>query len=112
MRPRRFTTRHRDAPEAIIEILAFWTSEYLEIKLEKIRRAALDNLVLVVYRSLDAGGAASAAIDVATDAQWCGLRRSRGSVRESGAEGAQLTFALLVFAIAHERWSGAPPRRA
>ncbi len=63
-----FTARHRDGREAIIEILGFWTAEYLELKLEKIRRAALDNLVLVVYRSLDAGGAASTAIEVATDA--------------------------------------------
>jgi len=33
----------------------FWTPEYLEDKLRKLRRAQCDNLVLVVYRGLASG---------------------------------------------------------
>jgi len=49
-----FTVRHRDGREALVEIVGFWTPEYLEEKLRKVRAAALDNLVLVVYRGLAA----------------------------------------------------------
>lgn len=57
-----FTARHEDGREALIEIVGFWTPEYLEAKLHKLRaaRAAgmpLTHLVLVVYRGLASGGA-------------------------------------------------------
>jgi uncharacterized protein len=61
-----FTARHRDGREALVEIVGFWTPEYLESKLRKVHAARLDNLVLVVYRGLDAG-AAKAALDAASD---------------------------------------------
>ncbi len=54
-----FTFRHDDGRQALVEIVGFWTPEYLEAKLDKIRRAGLDNLVLVVYRGLAAGADAS-----------------------------------------------------
>ncbi|MGK7312322.1 MAG: DUF790 family protein [Candidatus Longimicrobiales bacterium M2_2A_002] len=50
-----FTFRHDDGREALVEIVGFWTPEYINAKLDKVRRAGLDNLVLVVYRGLAAG---------------------------------------------------------
>jgi uncharacterized protein len=52
-----FTARHRDGREALIEIVGFWTPEYLEEKLRKLRLGGdqLANLVLVVYRGLASG---------------------------------------------------------
>lgn len=63
-----FTARHRDGCEALIEIVGFWTPEYLDAKLRKLRDARADNLVLVVYRGLDAGGRTEVALAAATDA--------------------------------------------
>lgn len=50
-----FTLRHRDGREALVEIMGFWTPEYLAEKVRKIEAAGLPNLVLVVYRGLAAG---------------------------------------------------------
>ncbi|MEP7001760.1 MAG: DUF790 family protein [bacterium] len=50
-----FTLRHADGREALVEIVGFWTPEYLEEKVRKIVAAGLDNLVLVVYRGLAVG---------------------------------------------------------
>ena len=50
-----FTARHADGREALIEIVGFWTPEYLQGKLRKLGSAQLDNLVLVVYDGLAAG---------------------------------------------------------
>lgn len=50
-----FTVRHHDGREALVEIVGFWTPEYLRAKLDKVRRAGLDNLILLVYRGLAAG---------------------------------------------------------
>lgn len=50
-----FTLRHRDGREALVEIMGFWTPEYLAEKVRKIESAGLPNLVLVVYRGLAAG---------------------------------------------------------
>jgi uncharacterized protein len=50
-----FTLRHRDGREALVELIGFWTPEYLEAKVRKLRAAGLDNLVLVVYGSLGVG---------------------------------------------------------
>jgi predicted nuclease of restriction endonuclease-like RecB superfamily len=63
-----FTARHRDGREALIEIVGFWTPEYLEEKLRKLRASRVDNLVLVVYRGLDAGGRAGEALAAASEA--------------------------------------------
>lgn len=55
-----FTLRHADGREALVELVGFWTPEYLEEKVRKIVAAGLDNLVLVVYRGLAVGGRADA----------------------------------------------------
>ncbi len=50
-----FTLRHADGREALVEIVGFWTPEYLEAKVRKISAAGLENLILVVYRGLAVG---------------------------------------------------------
>lgn len=50
-----FTLRHRDGRVALVELVGFWTPEYLEAKLRKIEAAGLSNLLLVAYRGLAAG---------------------------------------------------------
>lgn len=50
-----FTMRHEDGREALVELVGFWTPEYLEAKLRKVRASGLANLVLVAYRGLRAG---------------------------------------------------------
>ena len=55
-----FTLRHADGREALVEIVGFWTPEYLEAKTRKIAAAGLETLILVVYRGLAVGGAAAA----------------------------------------------------
>lgn len=59
-----FTLRHADGREALIELVGFWTPEYLEAKARKVAAAGLDNLILVVYRGLAVGtpGAALAGL--------------------------------------------------
>lgn len=52
-----FTLRHRDGREALVEIIGFWTPEYLDAKLRKVDAAGLDNLILVAYEGLAAGAA-------------------------------------------------------
>jgi uncharacterized protein len=80
-----FTVRHRDGRTALIEIVGFWTPEYLEEKLRKLRATRLDNLVLVVYRGLDTGGRASEALARATDAPivWFEQKPRIGPVMEA-----------------------------
>lgn len=60
-----FTLRHVDGREALIELVGFWTPEYLEAKARKIRAAGLEHLILVVYRGL-AVGATGAALESLT----------------------------------------------
>lgn len=55
-----FTLRHADGREALIELVGFWTPEYLEAKARKVTAAHLDHLILVVYRGLAVGGAVGA----------------------------------------------------
>ncbi len=55
-----FTLRHRDGREALVELVGFWTPEYLEAKLRKVRTAGLSHLILVVYRGLAVGREAEA----------------------------------------------------
>ncbi|MGD2068445.1 MAG: DUF790 family protein [Gemmatimonadota bacterium] len=50
-----FTLRHDDGREALVEIVGFWTPEYLERKLARLEAGGPENLVLVVYRDLGAG---------------------------------------------------------
>jgi predicted nuclease of restriction endonuclease-like RecB superfamily len=50
-----FTLRHADGREALIEVVGFWTPEYLEAKARKVAAAGLDHLILVVYRGLAIG---------------------------------------------------------
>lgn len=62
-----FTFRHDDGREAVVEIVGFWTREYLERKLRKLEAAGLDNLLLVAYRDLGAGGGSEGEGDDAAD---------------------------------------------
>jgi hypothetical protein len=55
-----FTLRRSDGQEIVVEIVGFWTPEYLEQKLRKIREARMDNLLLVVFRGLAVGESARA----------------------------------------------------
>ena len=48
-----FAVEHPDGRRAILEIVGFWTPEYLDDKLAKIRQAEADNLVLAVSEQLD-----------------------------------------------------------
>jgi predicted nuclease of restriction endonuclease-like RecB superfamily len=57
--------RHADGREALIELVGFWTPEYLETKARKVAAAGLDNLILVIYRGLGVGDS-RAALDALT----------------------------------------------
>ncbi len=48
-----FALEHPDGRRAILEIVGFWTPEYLDEKLAKVRQADADNLVLAVSEELD-----------------------------------------------------------
>ena len=48
-----FAVEHPDGRRAIFEIVGFWTPEYLTEKLEKIRNANVENLVIAVSEHLD-----------------------------------------------------------
>jgi len=48
-----FAVKHPDGRRAIIEIVGFWTPEYLQSKLAKIRQVDADNFVLAVSERLD-----------------------------------------------------------
>jgi predicted nuclease of restriction endonuclease-like RecB superfamily len=48
-----FAIEHPDGRRAILEIVRFWTPEYLDAKLEKIRAVEADNFVLAVSERLD-----------------------------------------------------------
>ena len=48
-----FALEHPDGRRAILEIVGFWTPEYLTEKLEKIRNADLDHLLVAVSERLD-----------------------------------------------------------
>jgi predicted nuclease of restriction endonuclease-like RecB superfamily len=55
-----FTLRRSDGREVIVEIVGFWTPEYLETKLRKVRESGIENVVLVVFRGLAVGASAGA----------------------------------------------------
>ena len=48
-----FAVEHPDGRRALLEIMGFWTPEYLDEKLSKIRSANVDNLVVAVSERLD-----------------------------------------------------------
>ena len=48
-----FTFRHDDGRTAHLEIVGFWTPEYLKEKMDKIRRAKKGNLILAVNKQLN-----------------------------------------------------------
>jgi len=47
-----FALEYPDGRRAILEIVGFWTPEYLDEKLSKIRKADLDNLLVAVSERL------------------------------------------------------------
>lgn len=63
-----FTFRHEDGRTALVELMGFWTPEYLEAKLRKVRLAGLDHLVLVVYRGLATGSQDATGTEAAVEA--------------------------------------------
>jgi len=48
-----FAIEHPDGQRVLFEIVGFWTPEYLDEKLAKIRKADRDNLILAVSERLD-----------------------------------------------------------
>jgi hypothetical protein len=48
-----FAIEHPDGRRAVFEIVGFWTPEYLEKKLEKLRAVEADNLIVAVSENLD-----------------------------------------------------------
>jgi len=50
-----FALEH-NGERAILEIVGFWTPEYLDDKLEKVRKADRDNLILAVSENLECSG--------------------------------------------------------
>ncbi len=47
-----FTLRNQTGLEVYLEIVGFWTPEYLKKKIAKVRAANLDNLILAVSKQL------------------------------------------------------------
>jgi predicted nuclease of restriction endonuclease-like RecB superfamily len=67
-----FTLRHTDGREAFVELVGFWTPEYLRDKAEMVARVGDVPLVLVVAKVLAVGAAAEALQDAAGDRLlWC-----------------------------------------
>ena len=86
-----FTLRHADGREALVEIVGFWTPEYLEAKARKIATAGLESLILVVYRGLAVGGA-TAALETVVGADrivWFTARPRAGDVVRAAERCAQ-----------------------
>ena len=76
-----FTLRHDDGREAAVELVGFWTPEYLAKKVAKVRAAGDTPLVLVVAKALAVGDAGSAMHDVGGDRiLWCGQHPRVGDV--------------------------------
>ncbi|MBL0169102.1 MAG: DUF790 family protein [Gemmatimonadaceae bacterium] len=76
-----FTLRHDDGREAAVELVGFWTPEYLTAKVAKVRAAGDVPLVLVVAKALAVGDAASALNDVGGERiVWCGRHPRVGDV--------------------------------
>lgn len=76
-----FTLRNDDGREAAVELVGFWTPEYLASKVAKVRAAGDVPLVLVVAKALAVGEAATALHEVGGDRiLWCGQHPRVGDV--------------------------------
>ncbi len=76
-----FTLRHDDGREAAVELVGFWTPEYLTSKVAKVRAAGNVPLVLVVAKALAVGDAADALNEVGGERMvWCGQHPRVGDV--------------------------------
>lgn len=84
-----FTLRHRDGREALVELVGFWTEEYLEEKVRKVREAGLEHLVLVASRRLG-DGAAALEREGAGPVVWFTDRPSAGPVLRAAEEVARV----------------------
>lgn len=52
-----FSLVHPDGRQALLEIVGFWTPQYLAQKIEKVKRAKLSNLILAVSEHLNCSAA-------------------------------------------------------
>ncbi len=59
-----FTLRNQNGREVYLEIVGFWTPEYLSRKIAKVRAARLDNLILAVSKQLSLGEETARELDV------------------------------------------------
>jgi len=76
-----FTLRHDDGREAAVELVGFWTPEYLTSKVAKVRAAGDVPLVLVVAKALAVGDSATALHEVGGERiLWCGQHPRVGDV--------------------------------
>lgn len=76
-----FTLRHDDGREAAVELVGFWTPEYLAAKVVKVRAAGDVPLVLVVAKELAVGDGAHDLHEVGGERiVWCGRRPRVGDV--------------------------------
>ena len=76
-----FTLRHDDGREAAVELVGFWTPEYLASKVAKVRAAGSVPLVLVVARALAVGDAEAVLNDIGGERLlWCGQHPRVGDV--------------------------------
>ncbi|MFN8977971.1 MAG: DUF790 family protein [Gemmatimonadaceae bacterium] len=67
-----FTLRHTDGREACVELVGFWTAEYLQEKAAMVARVGDVPLVLVVAKALAVGAGADALTAAAGDrVLWC-----------------------------------------
>lgn len=112
-----FTLRHADGREALVELVGFWTPEYLESKARKVEAARLENLVLVVYRGLAVGrGAKGEGIGGSQGDRASGGASygASGGASESGsaARGGALDTLTSAAGMEHVVWFTDRPRAA
>jgi uncharacterized protein len=73
-----FTLRNQKGLEVYLEIVGFWTPEYLNKKIAKVRRANLSNLILAVSKQLALNQTAAEELNVL----WFGKKLSATDVLE------------------------------
>jgi predicted nuclease of restriction endonuclease-like RecB superfamily len=88
-----FALEHPDGRRAILEIMGFWTPEYLEEKLDKIRQADVENLVLAVSEELDC---TSEDIDLGADRVLWFKTGSTSTIWSTSLRSMQFRHPLLV----------------
>jgi uncharacterized protein len=59
-----FMLRNQNGREVYLEIVGFWTPEYLSRKIAKVKAARLDNLILAVSNRLAPGEETAKELDV------------------------------------------------